>query len=202
MKKLLLTILILSLTLILFTGYGAAVDDSYWDIITEHESLQDAKDIFTDPYAGLTRAEFTHVMANLAQAELHMYIRPWFEDVNVYDEYFAAITWAGVWGISQGDDWGDFAPIFSPHRHITRQEGATMLYRYINIYGINLNPAEKDIFADEGTIAYWAVDAVLALQEAGILQSTDYPDGQFNPNAVLTAGEAATMFARFILLTE
>ena len=59
--------------------------------------------------------------------------------------------------------------LFAPNRQLTRQEAATILARLAAALGAPL-PAATAVFADGGEVADWALAAVGAAQQAGIMQ--------------------------------
>jgi len=51
-------------------------------------------------------------------------------------------------------------------------------------------------FIDELLVSAWALDSVIAIQAAGIIQGR--PGGNFDPLATATRAEVATIFSRFL----
>ena len=93
-------------------------------------------------------------------------------------------------GVTNGSD-----GLYKPDTNITRQEFATMLYRW-------LKPAEDYSgvelpFADTNQIAPWAMDAAKAMYTLGVIGGMPSDAGiAFKPNLTLTRQEAATMLGR------
>ena len=90
---------------------------------------------------------------------------------------------------------GDIAD-FDPTKDITREDLAVLLYNYAKLMGLNL-PEINDtiIFNDESEISEYAVEAVAAMQKAGIINGRT--DGNFDPTSTATRAEVAAMFHRF-----
>jgi len=144
----------------------------------------------------MTRAMFAQVLANLTGIDLESYANAEanFDDVDTGAWYFAAIEWAVELGIvtGMGED------TFAPHSPITREQMALILYRYVEIMSIELVQDEMDAFTDQNAISYWAMEAVAAIQAAGIV--TGRPDGIFDPKATATRAEGATIFTRLLTM--
>jgi len=151
------------------------------------------------PHGTMTRAMFVQVLANIEGVNLSEYrtLAPIFEDTaDSTLWYFSAVQWAAVHEISHTQT----SNIFEPSRAITREEMAVMLHNYIVSREIEV-PQNQDApipFADQADISVWAVDAVRAIQAAGII--TGYPDGSFQPSNQSTRAEVATIFARYLYL--
>jgi len=146
------------------------------------------------PQMNMTRAMFAQVLANLEGVNLAAYAStsPTFGDVAPNAWYFAAVQWAAEAGVVQGVGGGNFAP----HDNVTREQMAVMLYRYANMRNITLLTGFATPFADQASISPWAVDAVAAIQDAGIVQGRG--GGIFDPQATATRAEVAAIFARFL----
>lgn len=99
--------------------------------------------------------------------------------------YSKGMDWAVSSGISDGTN---------PDALITREQLATMLYRYAG------QPEAKAIaegtFQDGNTISDWAVEAMNWAVEAGILKGKD--GNLLDPAANATRAEVATMLQRFV----
>ena len=150
------------------------------------------------PQMSMTRAMFVQALANLEEVDLTAYetASPTFNDVPSSAWHFAAVEWAAGQGIVQGVGNDNFAP----NAPITREQMAAMLYRYIQIRGIEIPANQTTTFADFDAISYWAVDAVEAIQAAGII--TGRPSGNFDPRTTAIRAEVAAIFARFLNVIE
>jgi len=156
-----------------------------------------AEGIFS-PYTSMTRAMFVQALANFVGADLIALntTTPTFDDVSPNAWYFAAVQWA----YKQGFVLGVGENNFDPNAPVTREQIAVMLYRYINESNIELSLNETITFTDQDQISYWAYDAVAFINAAGIIEGR--PDGNFDPLAMATRAEVATVFVRLISLME
>jgi len=75
---------------------------------------------------------------------------------------------------------------FKPNEPVTRAEAAGWLAEYVNVDMNNRKQTFQDVPA-----SHWAVGAINALVNAGIVQRSDF----FRPDEALTRGELAVMFA-------
>lgn len=96
-------------------------------------------------------------------------------------------------GISNGSDWK-----YKPDDSITRQEFATMLYRYLDPEQ-DFSGAEMP-FYDMDRIAPWAMDAARATYALGIIGGGKDADGhlRFMPESNINRQEAVTMLGRLL----
>lgn len=183
----------------------AAEDDGFTDVPESHwayDAIRDAvaKGLFNGmgdgtfaPDGILTRAMLVTVLARAAEAEVDDGTESGFQDVPAGLWYTGAVVWAAVNGIVNGDGKGNFFPDGTA----TREQTAVILNRYAQFAGLTLpETAEEKEFTDQGAISAWAVEAVKALQMAGVLSG--YPDGSFQPQGFLTRAEAASLFSRFL----
>lgn len=152
-----------------------------------------SNDIFS-PETNITRAEFVKMLANIAGTNLNkLNISTNFTDVESDSWYEDYIVWAVYNGIASGTS----DTTFSPDENITREQIATMIYRFVEYKGIELPKIETVInFVDENTFSPWAVDAISAVQSAGIINALD--DDYFAPTYYTTREQACKML--FLLL--
>jgi len=118
-----------------------------------------------------------------------------FADVN--NEWFAPyITWAFNNGIVTGTS----PATFHPHGNITRQEFATMVYRYAmemtRFRDVYMASAQWVELTDRGQIAPWARCALRWMNFGGIV--TGSTEITINPTGTATRAEAAVMMMRFV----
>lgn len=86
---------------------------------------------------------------------------------------------------------------FSPDSGIAREEMAVILKNYAAKMGYALpRPLKAVTFTDRAQISSWAMDAVRAMQQAGILAGKD--GGRFDPKGTATRAEVATVLHRFV----
>ena len=141
-----------------------------------------------EPTANVTRAQFVTMLAGLQGADVSAYTSGKFSDVPADAWYAPYVNWAAENGVVYGVS--DTA--FAPNAEISRQDMATMLYRYAGQFGIQLGTGNPAItFTDEADIADYALPAVEALQRAGVISGM--PDGSFRPRDTATREQACVM---------
>lgn len=99
--------------------------------------------------------------------------------------YTKGMEWAKAEGISDGTN---------PTKNITRQEAATMLYRYAGYPVVGESVLGQ--FPDGSLVAAWAEDAMTWAVNVGLLKGDNV--GNLNPNGTATRAEIATMLMRFL----
>lgn len=140
-----------------------------------------------------TRAMLVTVLARISEIDEKVYAEKQniFTDITDEDWFFANILWAVEKGIVNGVSDDEFAP----NDNITREQMATILYRYIVSNGITLEDGETVLFTDEAEISEYAKEAVAALAKAKIINGKD--GGKFDPKGTATRAELATLLVRF-----
>lgn len=116
-----------------------------------------------------------------------------FSDVPAGEWYTDAVAWAAANGIVNGIGDGKFDPLGK----ITREQMATILFRYTEMRGVADTSKRGDLsgFPDEKQISEYATDAVAwAVGEGLILGS----DGMLLPQGDATRAQVATILMRFI----
>ena len=139
-----------------------------------------------DPDAGLTRAQLTQILYNLAGRPVASGGVP-FVDTPQDAWYLPAVSWAVEQGISAGSGVGNF----SPENTATREQLAVMLWRYAG----QPEASRLSSFSDEETISSYARQAVDWASAAGLMAGL--PDGSFRPQAVVTRSQTAVVVARY-----
>ena len=141
----------------------------------------------------MTREEFVKMLAGVAGANVAGYTSSRFPDVSLSRWSAPYIAWAADRGITTGTDGGRFAPTMS----ITREEMATMIYRYVQSAGKTLPSRNAPVtFADVSKIDNWALTAVSVMQQAGIIDG-NVTNGRytFDPFIPATREECAKMLS-------
>ena len=148
---------------------------------------------YFEPTLYVTREEFVKMLAGVAGANVTGYTSSRFPDVPLSRWSAPYIAWAADRGITTGTDGGNFAPAM----RITREEMATMIYRYVQSSGKTL-PAKNApvIFADANLISGWAQTPVSVMQQAGIIDG-NVTNGRytFDPKVSASREECAKMLA-------
>lgn len=170
--------------------YADAVQFMY-----EHNIMQGPSATSFDPSGAFTRAATTATLFRIYHERMattddgrdnH------FHDVST-GWYAPYVTWAYQTEIVTGAS----PTRFLPNDSITRQEFATMLFRYADFAatGHRLGYADLDRFTDSYQIASWANMSMHWAVYNGILQGTGT---RLEPTRGITRAEAAMMLARFL----
>lgn len=145
------------------------------------------------PDRQISRAEFITILAFESGGEINGARGENFSDADGH--------WAKdyiLWGKENNILSGYEDNTFRPDRSISRQEMASVLYRYITNYcGKDIREiAPKITFADDSDISFWAKEAVDAMQISGIINGKG--NNLFDPLAGATRAETTVMLNRFI----
>lgn len=166
-------------------------DSWYYDAVYEAYGLGlmngKSASIFA-PKASMTRAMLVTTLYRMAGSPEVSGKAP-YSDVRAGSYYEKAVIWADQTGVVKGTGSGKFAP----GDLVTRQQAATMLYRYaVKIAKISTGSrADLSTFRDGGSVSAYAMSAMRWAVGAGMLQG--FPDGTLRPNGNLTRAQAASM---------
>ena len=112
-----------------------------------------------------------------------------FTDIDANQYYAAAVAWASrnnyVSGMTD--------TLFSPNRSVTREQLASILYRYAGSPSVRGVPAD---FSDAGIVSDWANDGMNWAVQEGIISGTN--DNRLNPQGNATRAEVASILMRFV----
>jgi hypothetical protein len=145
----------------------------------------------------VTRAEFVKILSGVAVADVSVLPAPEFGDVAQNAWYAPFVAWASENGVASGSG-GDFRP----GAHITRQDMAVMIHRFLkNVVKEDIPAAnESSFFDDDNRISDYAKEAVLYLRQAGVINGAG--GNIFSPGGGATRAEAATMLAGLMRAME
>ena len=132
-----------------------------------------------EPNANMTRAMVWAILARIDG-----------ETVTGADWASAARTWAMASGVSDGTD---------PNGHVTREQFATMLYRYAAAKGYDVSIGESTnilSYADFASISEYAIPAMQWACGSGIV--TGVTESTLVPQGTATRAQCAAMLMRFI----
>ena len=173
------------------------VKDSDWfasavDFVSSHELFQGVGNDKFAPKSNMTRAMLVTVLYRLQDEPKAGSTS--FNDVPADTWYTEAVAWAAGEGIVLGNGDG-----FAPNDNITREQIATILYRYMKYLGVDVS-AKGDLnkFKDGKDVSSWAQDAMLWAEKVGLFQGDD--QGNLNPRSNATRAEVATLMQRLIKL--
>ena len=115
-----------------------------------------------------------------------------FGDVESGVWYTEAVRWAAAEGIVKG--YSD--TVFAPNDTVTREQLATILYRYAEYKEYDVT-AKGDLttFADGSTVSTWAADGMTWAVGAELITGKD--GGKLDPTGTATRAEVATILMRF-----
>ena len=163
--------------------------------VASRQLLQGTAPGVFSPDEGMTRAMFVTVLGRLQQSATGEAMTPSgsFSDVPADAYYAPYVGWAAAQGIVTGKD----AAHFAPKDTVTREEMAAMLARFCQATGRQLEPVQSPAhFTDQRSIHPWALEAVAAMQQAGVLQGDT--QGRFSPQAPATRAETAITLQRLV----
>ena len=116
-----------------------------------------------------------------------------FNDVTEKDWYAMAVSWAESKGIVTG--YGDGK--FGPNDVLTREQFATILYRYAKMKGLGFTGtwAFQLSFDDASEVSDWAYEAICWMTMQGIINGVG--DNKLSPKGSATRAQVATMLMRY-----
>lgn len=149
------------------------------------------------PNMSMTRAMLVTVLYRLEDEPEFTGSLASFGDVDVKSWYAEAVAWASETGLVNGTDRG-----FEPNANITREQIATILYRYAKYIGLvgqdTAASADMSVFGDGDKVSSWAQEAMAWAVEVGLFKGDD--TGSLNPQGNATRAEVATLLERLIKL--
>ena len=177
------------------TEFGDVADSAWYadavEFVASHELFQGTNNGF-EPETTMNRAMLAMVLYRLEDATATGNSE--FPDVSDDAWYAEAVAWASETGIVNGTGKG-----FAPNAPVTREQIATMLYRYANVIGLNTGArGELGSFPDGGDTSGWAQDAMAWAVSVGLFQGDD--TGALNPKGDATRAEVAALTERLIKL--
>lgn len=148
-----------------------------------------------EPDSGLTRAMLVTILYRI-DGERAVTSTAAFTDVVNGSWYEKAVNWAAANGIVTGYSESTFAP----EDPITRQQMATVLWRYARYKGIDVtsNGTTLPDFSDRNEIESWAGEAISWAYSRGIMKGTGA--NTLSPEGGATRAEAAVMLYRLLHL--
>ena len=167
------------------------------DWYSEYVTFVTAREIFNGTGSGNFAPNETMNRAMLAQV-LYNFARgakagdgTAFADVSASDWFNAAVGWAYEHGVVTG-----YGGTFGAQNNITRQDMATILYRYAKQAGYDVSKtASLDRFSDAGSVADYAVDAMRWAVGMGLIEGSN---GKLNPTGNATRAQVAAIMTRFV----
>lgn len=146
------------------------------------------------PEGTTTRGQIVTILWRLSGSPVVNYLMD-FDDVDPAAYYGEAIRWATSEGIAGGYGGG----VFGPDDPITREQLATMLWRYAQTEGYDVSIGEDTnilSYTDVADLSEYAIPAMQWAVGAGIINGTG--DGStLTPQGQATRAQAAVMLMRF-----
>ncbi|MDO4582379.1 MAG: S-layer homology domain-containing protein [Bacillota bacterium] len=138
------------------------------------------------PDSTLTRAQFATFIGRHAGIDTTQFTDMPFTDVTAaFDWAKGYIAWAAKAGITTGTT----ATTFAPAGQLTREQMATLIYRYADVYGIELAVVDEELYSrDNADVTAYAKEAVEKLIQTGMLE---LKRGDVRPQDPATRAEMA-----------
>ncbi|MDD6254548.1 MAG: S-layer homology domain-containing protein [Eubacteriales bacterium] len=144
-----------------------------------------------EPSAALSRGMFISILYNL-EGRPAADKSAGFGDVSSDKYYASAVNWAAANKVVSGT--GDNK--FSPEQSITREQMASMLYRYAQYKNTaGSSAADLSIFTDGSSVSTWAQDAMSWAVAGRIISGTG--NNMLNPQGTATRAEAAQIVSNY-----
>ncbi len=120
-----------------------------------------------------------------------------FPDVPAGKWYTDAVAWSAEKGIVQGTTQG----LFNPDGPVTREQLATMLYRYAGATGVNVDAAGSlERFPDKDKVSSYAQTALAWAVGSGIVSGRT--NGRLDPTGNATRAEVSAMLMRLVYMID
>ena len=150
------------------------------------------------PNDNITRGQFVTFLYRIEE-EPHVDDLIRFDDVADPAQYFFdAVNWAFENGIVTGIGGG----LFAPHRNISREEMAVILFRLARYHNEDTSAPATALnrFPDRNNVSGFAIEGMRWAANTGILRGDSLR--RLNPKAFATRAEAITVIQRYILKEE
>ncbi|MBR6916411.1 MAG: S-layer homology domain-containing protein, partial [Clostridia bacterium] len=144
-----------------------------------------------DPEGSLTRAMVATVLWR-REGSTAPTAPSGFDDVPAGKWYTDAVAWARSAGVVKGLT----ETAFGPDEYITREQLATMLFRFSSSAPVSVpERADLDLFADDEKVSDWASEPLEWAVEAGLLKGTD--GNRLDPKGFATREQFAAIVERY-----
>lgn len=146
------------------------------------------------PESAMTRAQLVTVLYRMEGEPEIKGANP-FQDVPAKSWYTNAVIWANANGIVNGKS----ANTFAPNIPITREEFATILYRYAGFKGMDVTTSDDlSAFTDAKKVSNYAKEAMRWAVGTGLMKGVS--TNVLRPAGTATRAQGATMLMRFLIL--
>lgn len=180
------------------TGHWAE-ENIHW--VMENDLFNGVSETEFSPNGSMTRGMFVTVLGRYAGIDpeeyTDWYLPGLYEDVSAERYYAPYVNWATRFGIANGTALGQF----SPDTPITREQMATLIARFADLYRLEITPTTEEVveaFTDFDTVGNYAKEAVELMRQTGLLNGMKQADGSylFSPKTDATRAQNATIFRR------
>jgi len=160
----------------------------------EHRIMKGVSDTLFGPNAATTRAMVVTMLYRMEGSPDVTAINS-FADVKASDYFYDAVRWADEKGIVTGEAYN----VFNPNGAVTREQLASMLFRYAKYKGddVSFNSLIYS-FADASMVSDYALDALGWANYNGIV--TGVTIDRLEPQGSAARAQVATMIKRFSTL--
>lgn len=178
------------------------IADDYWakgavDFVSSREIFKGVYETVFAPADLVNRGMMATVLYRLADAKAEGSNN--FFDVPDGTWYTDAVTWANRSGVVTGYADGTFGPADA----VTREQMATMLFRYAKAMGMDIS-AKGDVskFSDANDVSSWASEAMTWAVGVGLINGVADPatGTTLSPTKTATRAEVATIMQRMVKL--
>lgn len=179
------------------TKHFTDVADSAWyksavDFASSHELFNGVSATEFAPDLPMTRAMLVTVLHRL-ESEPDVTAANIFTDVMNGTWYTGAVVWGTENKIIEG--YGDGR--FGPEDNLTREQMATILYRYMKFLGMDVSArGDLSAFVDGNQVSSWALEAMQWAVGSGVI--TGKEGAVLDPMGNTTRAEVATMLMRLV----
>ena len=146
-----------------------------------------------NPEGAVTRAQIAQIFYAM-NGKPSAGKQPKFSDVSKDAWYAAAVNWAATFGVVSGYPDGSYHPM----EFITRQQLATILYKYAQLKGYAAEGEGRGIglggYADVQDVGSWAWDAMAWCVHKGVISGSNIG---LEPNAHATRAQIAAILRTF-----
>ena len=165
--------------------YAVAVDE-----VSHRGIMTGTSDTTFSPNAPLSRGMLATTLNRLA-GEPHSTAGLFFQDVEAGTWYIDSVIWCDEMGYMEGTD----PTHFSPSLPLTREQLATVLWRYVGKPPAALSSITS--FADSGAVSVWAQGGVAWCVSAGLLNGK--PNHLLDPKGTVTRAEMAQVLINYFI---
>lgn len=166
------------------------------DFVAQRELFTGTEHEIFEPDSDMTRGMFATVIGRMYENSYGTIPKgssPTFSDVPEDYYYTDYISWASGIGILKGEDDGNFYP----ERSISREEMATIMYRFSYFLKNPVDLSKTELFyADSSKIAEWFTEGCKYVQEEGLMNGRE--NNCFEPAETALRCEVSTVLERFV----